>query len=98
MTPQSALSLSENQLEGARAQGGRHVPLQIEVPGKPAGQRSNEKDMIGFFHDETGCGDGMKHTFQGRDRACSKIVSFHDRCVHPLDPIQLTFRATACIE
>ena len=54
--------------------------------------------MVGLLHDEPCCSDGMGEAFEGSDCAGPKPFTFHERGVHPLDPVQLPFRATAGIE
>ena len=54
--------------------------------------------MVGFLHDEPCCGDGVYEAFEGGNCTGPKRCTFHERGVHPLDPVQLAFRATACIE
>ena len=54
--------------------------------------------MVGLFHDKPGGSNGMEKAFQRGDRASTKAGSLHQRRVHPLDAVQLTFGATAGIK
>ena len=74
------------------------MSFEVELPGKPSSHWSGQQHMFGLFHHKPRCRDGMDKAFEGGDRACSKTGPFHQRGVHPLDPIQLPFRTTAGIE
>ena len=74
------------------------MPFETKPSGKAPGHRPRQQDMAGLLHDQPCCGDGVKEAFEGSDGARAKGRPFHDRGVHPLNPIQLPLGAAACIE
>lgn len=74
------------------------MPLEAKPSGKAPGHGSRQQHMAGLFHDQPCCGNGVKEAFEGSDGAGAKPCPFHDRGVHALNPVQLPFRAAACIE
>lgn len=98
MAREACFSLREDPSVRAPASPGERVSFQVELAREPTGQRSGQQDVIGLFHDEPGYGDGMNKTFERGDGARPKSGPFHDRCIHPLDTVQLPFGAAAGIE
>lgn len=74
------------------------MPFETEPSGKAPGHRPRQQDMAGLLHDQPCCGDRVKKAFEGSDGTGAKRCPFHDGGVHPLDPVQLPFRAAAGIE
>ena len=62
------------------------------------GLGSDEQDVRGVLHDQTGGGNRVENSFDRGDRASSKLRPFHDRGVHPLHAIELAIRPSPCVK
>jgi len=54
--------------------------------------------MVRLFHDQASRRNRVRDPFDRGDGSCFEMGSFHDRGVHPLDPIKLAFRSSSCVE
>jgi hypothetical protein len=97
--PVTFYMLSKRRFQREPAQFSRWLlPFEFEVTGKAPGLWADKQDMWCTLHDQAGGGDGMDDSFDSRDRACAKLIPFHERRVHPSPAVELQFRSVPGIE
>ena len=72
--------------------------LQLEVSGEGCSWRPDQQNMMRLLHDQSRCGNRMEDAFDGRHGPGTQFASFHDRGIHPSDPVELNPRPLSRVE
>jgi hypothetical protein len=74
------------------------MPIEFEMSRKPAGERSDQQNMVRLFYDEASCSNRVRDPFDRGDGSGFEMEPFHNSGIHTLDLVQLAIRTSPRIE